>query len=96
MSNNPATRVAEIFGAAGQAFNTLGELTGQLQASSTSSSASGQSATHGGVSVKWNDEEMQLLHAAVTNFANDLHTISERVKGKTVSSRNDYDQRSEF
>lgn len=83
---DPALKVGEIFASAGAAFKTLGELTTQLNNTASSSSRPSPSATNsgGGVSAKWTQEEMDLLHQAVSKFANDLHQISERIKGRTV------------
>eukprot|EP00094_Tigriopus_californicus_P001264 TCALIF_01225-PA protein Name:"Similar to Bap18 Chromatin complexes subunit BAP18 (Mus musculus)" AED:0.01 eAED:0.01 QI:0/-1/0/1/-1/1/1/0/146 len=77
---DPASKVGEIFASAGAAFNTLGQLTTQLNHTSSRPSAS----NGGGVSAKWTQEEMDLLHEAVAKFAHDLHQISERIKGRTV------------
>ena len=72
MSAN-SSKVGEIFSAAGEAFNTLGQLTQQLP------SEGGPSG--GGVGGKWTEEEVEMLHKAVANFASDLSIISERIKG---------------
>uniref|UniRef100_A0A2M4AU15 Putative chromatin complex subunit bap18 n=1 Tax=Anopheles triannulatus TaxID=58253 RepID=A0A2M4AU15_9DIPT len=71
---NSATKVGEIFTAAGAAFNSLGELTMQLHPSSDSPTGS-----------KWTDEEIDMLRSAVTRFSEDLNKISQRIKGRTVS-----------
>ncbi|XP_035907270.1 uncharacterized protein LOC118509994 [Anopheles stephensi] len=71
---NSATKVGEIFTAAGAAFNSLGELTMQLHPSSDSPTGS-----------KWTDEEIEMLRSAVTRFSEDLSKISQRIKGRTVS-----------
>uniref|UniRef100_A0A182KAR8 Myb-like domain-containing protein n=1 Tax=Anopheles christyi TaxID=43041 RepID=A0A182KAR8_9DIPT len=71
---NSATKVGEIFTAAGAAFNSLGELTMQLHPSSDSPTGS-----------KWTDEEIEMLRSAVTRFSEDLCKISQRIKGRTVS-----------
>ncbi|XP_055599644.1 chromatin complexes subunit BAP18-like isoform X1 [Uranotaenia lowii] len=71
---NSATKVGEIFTAAGAAFNRLGELTMQLHPSSDSPTGS-----------KWTDEEIEMLRSAVTRFSEDLNKVSERIKGRTVS-----------
>ena len=75
MSNS--NKVAEIFTSAGDAFARLGELTMQLQGGGGAGGSSG-----GG--VKWTDEEVEMLHSAVRTFAEDLHTISETIKQRTV------------
>ena len=72
MSAN-SSKVGEIFSAAGEAFNTLGQLTQQLP------SEGGPGG--GGVGGKWTEEEVEMLHKAVANFASDLSIISERIKG---------------
>ncbi|KAL0273586.1 UNVERIFIED_CONTAM: hypothetical protein PYX00_006223 [Menopon gallinae] len=71
---NSASKVGEIFTAAGAAFNQLGELTMQLHP--TADSPAG---------TKWADEEIEMLRLAVSRFAEDLCTISEHIKEKTVS-----------
>ncbi|XP_058063008.1 chromatin complexes subunit BAP18 isoform X1 [Anopheles bellator] len=71
---NSASKVGEIFTAAGAAFNSLGELTMQLHPSSDSPTGS-----------KWTDEEIDMLRSAVTRFSEDLNKISQRIKGRTVS-----------
>ena len=38
----------------------------------------------GGSGVKWTDEEVDMLHSAVRTFAEDLQTISETIKQRTV------------
>ena len=38
----------------------------------------------GGGGVKWTDEEVDMLHNAVRTFAEDLQTISETIKQRTV------------
>ena len=76
MSAN-SSKVGEIFSAAGEAFNTLGQLTQQLP------SEGGPGG--GGVGGKWTEEEVEMLHTAVANFARDLSLISERIKGWAAS-----------
>ena len=34
--------------------------------------------------MKWTDEEVDMLHSAVRTFAEDLQTISETIKQRTV------------
>ena len=75
MSAN-SSKVGEIFSAAGEAFNTLGQLTQQLPSEGGSSG--------GGAGGKWTEEEVEMLHSAVANFARDLSLISERIKGWLV------------
>uniref|UniRef100_A0A1L8DWH0 Putative chromatin complex subunit bap18 n=1 Tax=Nyssomyia neivai TaxID=330878 RepID=A0A1L8DWH0_9DIPT len=70
---NSATKVGEIFTAAGQAFNKLGELTMQLPTGDTIASS------------KWTDEEIEMLRSAITHFSEDLNKISLRIKNRTVS-----------
>ncbi|KDR18358.1 chromatin complexes subunit BAP18 [Zootermopsis nevadensis] len=70
---NSASKVGEIFTAAGAAFNKLGELTMQLHP--TADSPAG----------KWTDEEIEMLRQAVKHFGEDLSKISEHIKGRTVS-----------
>uniref|UniRef100_A0A336MDX1 CSON001075 protein n=1 Tax=Culicoides sonorensis TaxID=179676 RepID=A0A336MDX1_CULSO len=70
---NSATKVGEIFTAAGNAFNQLGNLTAQLQAQDSLSGS------------KWTDEEIEMLRASITKFSEDLNKISLRIKGRTVA-----------
>ena len=70
---NSASKVGEIFTAAGSAFNKLGELTMQLHP--TADSPAG----------KWTDEEIEMLRHAVLKFGEELSQICEHIKGKTVS-----------
>lgn len=70
---NSASKVGEIFTAAGNAFNKLGELTMQLHP--TADSPAG----------KWTDEEIEMLRHAVLKFGEELSQICEHIKGKTVS-----------
>ncbi|XP_054261085.1 chromatin complexes subunit BAP18-like [Macrosteles quadrilineatus] len=70
---NSASKVGEIFTAAGTAFNKLGELT--LQLHPTADSPAG----------KWSEEEIEMLRQAVKRFGDDLNQISEHIKGRTVS-----------
>ncbi|XP_057329542.1 chromatin complexes subunit BAP18 isoform X2 [Microplitis mediator] len=70
---NSASKVGEIFTAAGAAFNKLGELTMQLHP--TTDSPAG----------KWTDEEIEMLRHSVKTFSEDLHKISDHIKGRTVS-----------
>lgn len=72
MSGANSSKVGEIFSAAGEAFNTLGQLTQQLPS---------EGGPGGGVGGKWTEEEVEMLHTAVANFASDLSLISERIKG---------------
>ena len=73
MSNS--NKVGEIFSSAGDAFARLGELTMELQ---------GGGQAGGGSGVKWTEEEVDMLHSAVRTFAEDLQTISETIKQRTV------------
>ncbi|XP_063994508.1 chromatin complexes subunit BAP18 isoform X1 [Diachasmimorpha longicaudata] len=70
---NSASKVGEIFTAAGAAFNKLGELTMQLHP--TTDSPAG----------KWTDEEIEMLRHSVKTFSEDLSKISEHIKGRTVT-----------
>ncbi|XP_033207898.1 chromatin complexes subunit BAP18 isoform X1 [Belonocnema kinseyi] len=70
---NSASKVGEIFTAAGAAFNKLGELTMQLHP--TTDSPAG----------KWTDEEIEMLRHSVKTFSEDLNKISEHIKSRTVS-----------
>ncbi|KAH1013680.1 hypothetical protein HUJ04_002643 [Dendroctonus ponderosae] len=68
-----ASKVGEIFTAAGQAFNRLGDLTMQLHPHSESPSG------------KWTDEEIEMLRQVVKQFSDGLNQISEHIKRRTVS-----------
>ncbi|KAG8222257.1 hypothetical protein J437_LFUL001455 [Ladona fulva] len=70
---NSATKVGEIFTAAGAAFNKLGELTMQLHPSADSPAG------------KWTDEEIEMFLMAIKTFGEDMNKISERIKDRTVS-----------
>lgn len=72
MSGSNSQRVGEIFKTAGQAFNTLGNLTAQLESSGPNAS-------------KWTDQEINMLAQAVQTFANDLLMISDTIKGRAVT-----------
>lgn len=66
-----AIKVAEIFSVAGQAFSKLSYLAMSLQANGTQD---------GG---KWEDEEIEMLKKAISQFGNDIERISERIKTKS-------------
>ncbi|XP_050293636.1 chromatin complexes subunit BAP18 [Anthonomus grandis grandis] len=68
-----ASKVGEIFTAAGQAFNRLGDLTMQLHPHSESPTG------------KWTDEEIEMLRQVVKQFSDGLNQISEHIKRRTVS-----------
>ncbi|XP_072005920.1 BPTF-associated chromatin complex component 1-like isoform X1 [Engystomops pustulosus] len=70
-----STKVGEIFSAAGAAFTKLGELTMQLHPVTDSSPAG----------ARWTDTEIQMLHAAVRRFGEDLNQISSIIKERTVA-----------
>merc|ERR1711974_556256 len=74
---NNTGKVGEIFHAAGTAFTTLGDLTSDLKGS--------KDKTAPGSGSKWTDAELDALHKAVHNFANDLNEISQTIKNRTVS-----------
>jgi hypothetical protein len=74
-----SAKVGEIFSSAGAAFNTLGELTQQL-----SSPDSGTGGAGAGSNAKWTEEEVDMLHGALANFARELNVISERIKGGRI------------
>uniref|UniRef100_A0A0K8TSH9 Putative chromatin complex subunit bap18-like isoform 4 n=1 Tax=Tabanus bromius TaxID=304241 RepID=A0A0K8TSH9_TABBR len=71
---NSATKVGEIFTAAGLAFNKLGELTMNLHPTGDSPAGS-----------KWTDEEIEMLHSSILRFSEDLFKISSRIKTRTTS-----------
>ncbi|CAH0557137.1 unnamed protein product [Brassicogethes aeneus] len=68
-----ASKVGEIFTAAGQAFNRLGDLTMQLHPNAESPTG------------KWTDEEIEMLRQVVKQFSDGLNQISEHIKRRTVS-----------
>ncbi|EDO49864.1 predicted protein [Nematostella vectensis] len=74
-----ATKVAEIFTAAGEAFTHLGELTMQLHPLNSEGN-SPSAATSG----KWGDQEIEMLRHAVSKFGDDLKKISAHIKTKSV------------
>lgn len=74
MSQNSASRVGEIFTAAGVAFTTLGELAMALH-SGEQSPASG----------RWDVDDVEQLRAAVKRFGEELNKISTNIKNKTTA-----------
>ncbi|CAH1986229.1 unnamed protein product [Acanthoscelides obtectus] len=68
-----ASKVGEIFTAAGQAFNRLGDLTMQLHPNTESPTG------------KWTDEEIEMLRQVVKQFSDGLNQISDHIKRRTVS-----------
>ncbi|XP_052215973.1 chromatin complexes subunit BAP18-like isoform X2 [Dreissena polymorpha] len=70
-----ASKVGEIFTAAGAAFGKLGELTMQLHPSAEQSPASG----------KWTEQEIEALRQSVKRFGEDLNKISEIIKNRATS-----------
>lgn len=72
---NSASKVGEIFTAAGAAFSKLGELTMQLHPVSEPSPSSG----------KWTEDEIDMMKTAVKRFADDLDKISGHIKTRTIS-----------
>ncbi|CAL8078282.1 unnamed protein product [Orchesella dallaii] len=72
-----ASKVGEIFSAAGTAFTKLGELTMQLH---TTSAAEG--------STKWTEEDIAMMHSCLTKFANEIDEISNRVRLRTMAHMN--------
>uniref|UniRef100_A0A8C4QNY2 Chromatin complexes subunit BAP18 n=1 Tax=Eptatretus burgeri TaxID=7764 RepID=A0A8C4QNY2_EPTBU len=70
-----STKVGEIFSAAGAAFSKLGELTMQLHPV-VEGSPSG---------AKWTAEEVRMLHEAVERFGNELNSISQIIRERTVA-----------
>lgn len=82
--SSSASKVAEIFTAAGEAFARLGELTMQLHPLNNESGLTSPtlSASNSG---KWGDEEIEMLRSAVKRFGEDLKKISGQVKGKSVA-----------
>jgi len=72
-----ASKVGDIFTAAGAAFSKLGELTMQLHTSGEPAPGQG-----GG---KWTDQEVELLRQAVQQFGDNLNQISGVIKNRTIS-----------
>lgn len=72
---NSASKVGEIFTAAGAAFSKLGELTMQLHPVTETSTSSG----------KWTDEEVDMLRSSVKRFGDDMTKISEHIKLRKVA-----------
>ncbi|KAL4220022.1 hypothetical protein ACF0H5_020434 [Mactra antiquata] len=70
-----ASKVGEIFTAAGSAFSKLGELTMQLHPSAEPNPASG----------KWTDQEVEALRTTVKRFGDDLNKISDVIKNRTTT-----------
>lgn len=70
-----ASKVGEIFTAAGAAFSKLGDLTMQLHPTSEPSPTSG----------KWTPQEIDLLRNSVKRFGDDLDKLSEIIKSRTVA-----------
>ncbi|XP_023019146.1 BPTF-associated chromatin complex component 1 isoform X2 [Leptinotarsa decemlineata] len=69
-----ANKVGEIFTAAGQAFNRLGDLTMQLHPNAESPTG------------KWTDEEIEMLRQVVKQFSDGLNQISDHIKRRTVTA----------
>ncbi|CAI9720493.1 chromatin complexes subunit BAP18-like isoform X1 [Octopus vulgaris] len=70
-----ASKVGEIFTAAGAAFSRLGELTMSLHPTAEPNPASG----------KWTEQEIELLKSSVKRFGEDLNKISDVIKNRTTS-----------
>uniref|UniRef100_A0A0P4VVQ9 Putative chromatin complex subunit bap18-like isoform 4 n=2 Tax=Rhodnius TaxID=13248 RepID=A0A0P4VVQ9_9HEMI len=71
---NSASKVGEIFTAAGAAFNKLAELTLQLHPNADTAS--------GG---KWTEEDIDMLQTAIVKFNEELSLVSDLIKKRTVS-----------
>ncbi|CAG2115566.1 unnamed protein product [Medioppia subpectinata] len=71
MSSSSATRVGEIFNAAGIAFTKLGELSMTLHESED---------TSGAATGRWDSEDIQMLQSAVKRFGEELNQISNQIK----------------
>lgn len=82
--SSSASKVAEIFTAAGEAFSHLGELTMQLHPLNNDTATSPLTTTTSN-SGKWGDEEIEMLRSAVKRFGDDLKKISGQVKSKSVA-----------
>ncbi|XP_028395433.1 chromatin complexes subunit BAP18-like [Dendronephthya gigantea] len=75
--SSTASKVADIFTAAGAAFNRLGELTVQLHPLTSDGSAQ--------ASGKWGETEIEMLRDAVKRFGEDLKKISEIITTKSIT-----------
>ena len=75
--SSTASKVADIFTAAGAAFNRLGELTVQLHPLTSDSS--------GQTSGKWGETEIEMLRDAIKRFGEDLKKISEIITTKSIA-----------
>nr|CAG4649877.1 EOG090X0LYT [Scapholeberis mucronata] len=71
---NSANKVADIFGAAGLAFSTLGKLTMQLHSSENANAG-----------TKWSEDEIEMLRSSIKKFGEDLDKLTEHIKEKTVT-----------
>jgi len=71
-----ASKVGDIFTAAGAAFSKLGELTMTLHPTGEPAPTSGG---------KWTEQEIDLLRQAVQGFGEDLNQISAVIKNRTIS-----------
>lgn len=70
-----ASKVAEIFSTAGDAFTKLGNLAMTLQSDSEKGSVNG----------RWGEEEIDMLQNAVKQFGSDVEKISTKVKNKAAT-----------
>ncbi|XP_021351520.1 chromatin complexes subunit BAP18-like isoform X1 [Mizuhopecten yessoensis] len=70
-----ASKVGEIFTAAGAAFSKLGDLTMQLHPTAEPSPSSG----------KWTQQEIDLLRNTVKRFGDDLDKLSDVIKSRTIT-----------
>jgi len=74
MTSNSATRVGEIFTAAGIAFTKLGELSMALHQTDESPPTG-----------RWDSDDIEMLRTAVKRFGDDLNKISDNIKNKTIA-----------
>lgn len=70
-----ASKVAEIFSTAGDAFTKLGNLAMTLQSG----------AEKGSIDGRWGDEEIDMLQNAVKQFGTNVEKISTKVKNKAAN-----------
>lgn len=70
-----ASKVAEIFSTAGDAFTKLGNLAMTLQSG----------AEKGSIDGRWGDEEIDMLQNAVKQFGSNVEKISTKVKNKAAT-----------
>ncbi|KAK2719921.1 chromatin complexes subunit BAP18-like isoform X2 [Artemia franciscana] len=71
-----SNKVGEIFSAAGFAFSELAKLTMHLHPSTNPESQT---------NVRWTEDEINMLHDAVSKFGKDLELISGRIRERATA-----------